>query len=175
MLLRFLEFFTNIRGLPEGAIGTDNATVPFFNLESITNTNGQLLTSGFLYDQPADGFGGFTFNIRTYPGLKELADRAFDAFRDRMNSLFPSLASKLDGGESGLDGWWEAVSPARIEQSLMQSASAEAWLAQMRAIVQSYNPVGRDNSSAIGAWVGTRQNAVRAASTATQLFAMQRD
>ena len=58
-----------MRGTPEGAEDSANAAVPWINLESITNTNGQLLTSGFLYDHPADGFAGFSFNVVTYPGL----------------------------------------------------------------------------------------------------------
>src|SRR3546814_15283626 len=81
------------------------ALVPWLNLESIVNTNGQLITSGFLYDQPADGFAGFSFNVLTYPGLKAMADRSFDTFRDQMAASFPSLDSLIEGGEGGLETW----------------------------------------------------------------------
>src|SRR3546814_7550210 len=62
-----------------------------------SNTNGQLITSGFLYDHPADGFTGFTFNVLTYPGLKAMSDRSFEAFREQMSISFPSLDDLLAG------------------------------------------------------------------------------
>src|SRR3546814_6338905 len=67
-----------------------------------SNTNVQLITSGFLYDHPADGFTGFTFNVLTYPGLKAMSDRSFEAFREQMSISFPSLDDLLAGGEGGL-------------------------------------------------------------------------
>src|SRR5262249_20921341 len=69
------------------------------------NTNGTLTTTGVLFDQPADGFTGFTFNVDTYPGLKELNDRAFEALRDRLYAAFPQYARAgvLDNGPQGLD------------------------------------------------------------------------
>src|SRR5690606_33646717 len=107
--LRFLDFFTNVRGAPEGVLAGVNALVPWLGLESITNTNGQLITSGFLYDHPADGFTGFTFNVSTYPGLKAMADRSFEAFRAQMAQSFPSLDNLLAAGEGNLENWWDAV------------------------------------------------------------------
>jgi subtilase family serine protease len=107
--LPYLEFFTNVRGTPEGATGTVNAQVPWVQLESITNTTGQLIASGYLFDEAADGFAGFSFNVITYPGLRALHDRAFEAFRQQMSLYFPDLDEHLAGGEGGLDAWWEAV------------------------------------------------------------------
>ncbi len=107
--LPYLEFFTNVRGTPEGAAGTANAQVPWVHLESITNTTGQLIASGYLFDEAADGFAGFSFNVITYPGLKELHDRNFEAFRKQMSLYFPDLDPLLAEGEGGLDDWWEAV------------------------------------------------------------------
>jgi PPM family protein phosphatase len=52
------------------------------------------------------------------------------------------------------DGWWECVSNARIEQALMQSTTADEWITQMLGIVQTSDRRGRDNSTAIGIWVG---------------------
>ncbi|MFA7603825.1 MAG: CARDB domain-containing protein, partial [Novosphingobium sp.] len=114
--LRFLDFFTNVRGAPEGTVDSLNTLIPWLNLESIVNTHGQLITSGFLYDHPADGFAGFTFNIQTYPGLKAMADRSFEAFREQMAVSFPSLDDHLAGGEGGLENWWEAVKDHVSEQ-----------------------------------------------------------
>ena len=53
--LPFTEFFTNVRGTPEGLGGQD---VPWDLLDSIINLNGDNTTRGFLHDLPADGFGG---------------------------------------------------------------------------------------------------------------------
>ncbi|MDH4349648.1 MAG: hypothetical protein OEW56_00680, partial [Gemmatimonadota bacterium] len=107
--LPYLEFFTNVRGTPEGAAGSANAQVPWVELESITNTTGQLIASGYLFDEPADGFAGFSFNVITYPGLQALHDRAFEEFRAQMARYFPALDEHLEGGEGGLDAWWQAV------------------------------------------------------------------
>ncbi|MBN8490904.1 MAG: LEPR-XLL domain-containing protein, partial [Burkholderiales bacterium] len=107
--LPYLEFFTNVRGTPEGAAGSANEGVPWAELESITNTDGQLLTSGFLYDQPTEGFSGFTFNVVTYPGLREMHERAFEQFRGKMANYFPELDELLEDGPAGLEDWWSAV------------------------------------------------------------------
>ncbi|KPJ75957.1 MAG: hypothetical protein AMJ54_13385, partial [Deltaproteobacteria bacterium SG8_13] len=107
--LPYLEFATNVRGTPEGAAGTANERVPWVQLESITNTTGQLVTSGYLFDEPADGFAGFSFNVITYPGLRAMHERAFEEFRAQMASYFPDLDAQLAGGEGGLEEWWEAV------------------------------------------------------------------
>ncbi|HEY6816092.1 MAG TPA: CARDB domain-containing protein, partial [Croceibacterium sp.] len=114
--LPFLDFYTNVRGTPEGAAGGPNVSVPWINLESITNVGGQLLTSGFLYDHPANGFAGFSFNVATYPGLKEMADRAFDSFRTQMARAFPQHDELLAEGEGNLEEWWEAVKETVDEQ-----------------------------------------------------------
>ena len=115
--LPFLNFFTNVRGVPGGAEGSANASVPWQGLESITNVDGQLVTSGFLYDHPADGFGGFSFNVLTYPGLKAMADRAFETFRSQMAQHFPELDTVLAaGGEGALEDWWEGAKDAIEER-----------------------------------------------------------
>ncbi|MBL8533517.1 MAG: putative Ig domain-containing protein, partial [Betaproteobacteria bacterium] len=107
--LPYLNFYTNVRGTPEGAAGSANASVPWVQMEAITNTIGQLAASGFIYDLAADGFGGFTFNLETYPGLEELHDQAFDQFRARMAAQFPDLDDKLANGPGGIADWWEAL------------------------------------------------------------------
>ncbi len=114
--LPYLEFYTNVRGAPEGGADGPNADVPWVHMESIVNTIGQLATEGFIFDHAADGFGGFSFNVTTYPGLKELHDRAFEAFRSKMAAFFPDLDGMLADGEAGIGNWWEAVK-AKAEEA----------------------------------------------------------
>ncbi|MEX2214849.1 MAG: Ig-like domain-containing protein [Phycisphaeraceae bacterium] len=100
--LDYLNFFSNVRG---SAPETDLDGVPFPSLNPATNTNGYLLTSGYLYDQHAFGFDGFTFNVETYPGLKELNERNFEQLRERIYAARPDVAASgvLDDGPQGLD------------------------------------------------------------------------
>lgn len=100
--LDYLNFFSNVRGSSPDA---DLDGVPFPSLNPAINTNGYLLTSGYLYDQHAFGFDGFTFNIETYPGLKELNERNFEQLRERIYATNPAFAEAgiLDNGPQGLD------------------------------------------------------------------------
>ena len=108
--LPYMDYFTNLRGTPEGAAGTDNENVPWPRLDTIINRDGQFNSAGVLIDHPADGFAGLSFNIITYPGLRALAEQAFDKFRSQMANRFPELDSILDeGGESAIGDWWEGV------------------------------------------------------------------
>ena len=52
------------------------------------------------------------------------------------------------------DGWWECVSTPTMEHYLMQSTSAQEWITQMLSVVQGSSAGGRDNSTAIGVWLG---------------------
>ncbi len=113
--LPYQQLFTNVRGTPEGAIGTPNENVPWVSLDSITNTSGQQETAGYLLDQRADGHGAITFNLATYPGLRELSERAFDEFRDQVAKKFPDLDPYLADGTGGLESWWEAQIEASAE------------------------------------------------------------
>ena len=100
--LPFVHLFTNVRGDPDLDSLQD---VPWPNLESVLNTDGHNLASGYLLNQDADGFTGFTFNVATYPGLKEMHDRAFEQLRERIYAVFPQFAALgiLDDGPAGLD------------------------------------------------------------------------
>jgi hypothetical protein len=75
------------------------------SVDSALNTEGNVLAPGILYDQHADGFTGFTFNVLTYPGLRELHDRAFEELKTRLYAAFPEHAARgtLDRGPQGLD------------------------------------------------------------------------
>src|SRR4029453_10513121 len=69
------------------------------------NTDGTIVAPGTLFDLEADGFTGFTFNVATYPGLKELHDRNFGERGAKLYALRPDLAEQgvLDDGPQGLD------------------------------------------------------------------------
>ncbi|MBX7229244.1 MAG: serine/threonine-protein phosphatase [Burkholderiaceae bacterium] len=52
------------------------------------------------------------------------------------------------------DGWWESVSTPMMEHYLMRSTSAQEWITQMLSVVQGPSTRSRDNSTAIGVWLG---------------------
>ncbi|MEY8838360.1 CARDB domain-containing protein, partial [Cribrihabitans sp. XS_ASV171] len=126
--LPFLDFFTNVRGEPDGAAGTPNEDIFWAGLESIVNKDGQLATRGFLYDLPADGFAGFTFNVAAYPGLQALHDEAFEAFRARMSTVLPDLDEILEeGGQGAIGDWYDKVVEKATEASPQLGAAMAAF------------------------------------------------
>ena len=100
--LPYLNLTTNVRGTPTGA---ELGSLPWASLVNENNTNGHVLSPGYLLHNPTAGFTGFTFNVLTYPGLTELYDRAFDKLREQIYNLFPDHreAGTLDDGPQGLD------------------------------------------------------------------------
>ncbi|MEL6104395.1 MAG: CARDB domain-containing protein, partial [Planctomycetota bacterium] len=111
--LPFASFTSNLRGGPEGSL----VDLPWAELDSAVNNDGHVTASGYLFDQPADGFSGFTFQVQTYPGLRELHDHSFAAFRDRIYEAIPEYAAldlladgpeALDQVSPGLSLVWEA-------------------------------------------------------------------
>ncbi|WP_372898227.1 hypothetical protein, partial [Stieleria sp.] len=111
--LPYNHFSSNLRGGPEGSL----ADLPWAELDSAVNTDGHLTASGYLFDQPADGFAGFTFQVQTYPGLRELHDHAWEAFKAKIYEAIPEYAaidfladgpSSLDKISPGLALVWEA-------------------------------------------------------------------
>lgn len=98
--LPYVTFATNLGGQPDVSNGTD---VPWASLSSVVNTNGRDLAPGYLYNLQAGGFAGLTFNVSTYPGLRELSDKAWAEFRDSLYQSFPALRGQLDGGPETLN------------------------------------------------------------------------
>src|SRR5262249_14961474 len=51
------------------------------------------------------GFTGFTFNVDTYPGLRQLHDHAFDELKAKLYAAFPQYAEQdlLKDGPQALD------------------------------------------------------------------------
>ncbi|MBF2017367.1 MAG: putative Ig domain-containing protein [Rivularia sp. T60_A2020_040] len=67
--LPYVEFTSNLRGNPDVELSDD---IPWANLISDINTDGRILAPGYVLDLPNAGYVGSTFNVQTYPGLKEL-------------------------------------------------------------------------------------------------------
>jgi len=113
--LPYVQFFSNVRGAPEGGGAQD---LPWASLDSAVNTTGQIMAPGYLFDHDANGFTGFTFNVATYPGLKEMHDRAWEEFKEAVYSSYPLAAEQglLDEGPQGLDVLWDSV----LEKALAQ-------------------------------------------------------
>ena len=106
--LPYLTFSSNVSGQPSNLATSANANVPYSAISGITDTNGQLITSGFLFNAAAGSSSGFTVNVQTYPGLEALNARAFASFAATADKFAPSLAPLLATGASGLAAWWAA-------------------------------------------------------------------
>ena len=106
--LPYLTFSSNVSGQPTNLATSANANVPYSSIAGITDTNGQLITSGFLLNSAGESSSGFTVNVQTYPGLEALNARAFNSFRAEAATFAPSLDSLLANGASGLAAWWTA-------------------------------------------------------------------
>jgi len=52
------------------------------------------------------------------------------------------------------DGWWDALGPGAIEETLERAQSVDDWLDAMCEQVQSRADAGQDNYSAVGVWLG---------------------
>jgi hypothetical protein len=63
------------------------------------------LAPGYALDVEAQGYVGLTFNVQTYPGLKELIARQFELFRERAYAARPEWKAQgyLDNGIEDLD------------------------------------------------------------------------
>ncbi len=98
--LPYIQFFSGVNGALEG-----REDIPWAEIASSINTDGQWRAPGYLFDQDANGFTGFSFNIATYPGLKEMHDRAWEQLVNQIYGAFPELAEQgiLDNGPAGLD------------------------------------------------------------------------
>ncbi|MCH5373133.1 MAG: hypothetical protein JJ992_04105, partial [Planctomycetes bacterium] len=100
--LPYVRFFSNLRGAPEGG---DVEDLPWAELKSDVNLDGNVTAGGYLLDEPADGFTGFTFEVGTYLGLRELHDHAFEELKSKLYAAFPehAEADTLAAGPEALD------------------------------------------------------------------------
>ena len=122
--LPFVTFASNLRG----SLADDSLSdVPWASLDSAVNTDGYETASGYLFDQPAAGFNGFTFDVATYPGLREMHDRAYEQLRNRLVELQPGFADLLTDDPASLGPWWNEVRQSLLERF---PDSAGAWIMQ---------------------------------------------
>ncbi|NML18276.1 PP2C family protein-serine/threonine phosphatase [Azohydromonas caseinilytica] len=69
----------------------------------------------------------------------------------------PAAAAVLEEGDVYLlcsDGWWGALQPQDLADTLAQSSCVEAWLQGMCARIEARAAPGQDNFTAVGVWVG---------------------
>ncbi|MCA9049815.1 MAG: hypothetical protein KDA89_13860, partial [Planctomycetaceae bacterium] len=101
----YLRLTGNVRGVPDGVQSSEIAPIPWFSLDSVTNTTGEYTTSGYLFDQPAGQYSGFTVNVLTYPGLLDAARQNLADLQAALAELVPEAAAELDDGFAGLEGF----------------------------------------------------------------------
>nr|WP_309246834.1 CARDB domain-containing protein [Ramlibacter montanisoli] len=86
--LPYVSFNSNVRGAPDG----QRTDVPWVSLDSEVNSGGFMLAPGYALDVTAGGFVGMSFSVTTYPGLKALYDRDFEAYKRALYDARPDLA-----------------------------------------------------------------------------------
>ncbi|MFM2004219.1 MAG: hypothetical protein RI963_3645, partial [Planctomycetota bacterium] len=102
--LPFVQFASNLRGGPDG-----RNDIAWAQIDSAVNTagafSGTVRAPGYLFDTDANGFTGFSFNVLTYPGLRELHDRNWEELVKKIYEAIPELAEKkaLEKGPDALD------------------------------------------------------------------------
>ena len=118
MSLPYVVFGSNIGGKPNGkttaVANTQNydgtpfknirKDIPWAALDSSLNINGINLAPGYALDINAGGFVGATFNVQTYPGLKEWLEQDFEGLRSKLYAVRPDWKEQglLDGGVQDL-------------------------------------------------------------------------
>ncbi len=95
--LKRVSFSTNLRGAPAVA------DVPWASLDAAVNTNGEIMAPGYVLDLANRGFAGASFTVETYPGLREILDRDFQALKAKIEGLYPQYSGLLEQkGPAGL-------------------------------------------------------------------------
>ena len=85
--------------------GLRRSDVPWAQLDGALNTDGFNLASGYAFDVAAGGQVGMSFNLQTYPGLKEWLNYDFEGLRDKLYATHPDWKASglLDGGVADLN------------------------------------------------------------------------
>jgi hypothetical protein len=126
LALPYVVFGSNVGGQPPGAVlagavnnpaygitptGAIRGDVPWASLDGLSNTQGWNLAPGYAFDLAGNGFAGFTFNVQTYPGLREWLNYDFEGLRAKLYAIRPDWKAQglLDGGVQDLN---------RIQQGL---------------------------------------------------------
>ncbi len=98
--LHYVHAESNVSGGPTAG---SLQNLPWATLNSNVDLGGTDTTSGYLVDEAAGGFTGFTFNVDTYPALKRCTTTQFDVLKQILYTDFPALA-KADILKDGPDG-----------------------------------------------------------------------
>ena len=103
-----------MRGAPDG----QRTDVPWASLDSEVNTTGLMLAPGYAFDVSAGGYVGLSFSVTSYPGLKAIWDRDFEAYRAAVYDALPELkkSGALDAGVSALPKELRSGSPTRTRR-----------------------------------------------------------
>ncbi|UUZ69428.1 putative Ig domain-containing protein [Polaromonas sp. P2-4] len=90
---------------PTPTSGLPRADVPWAKLDGAQDTGGFNLAPGYAFDVAAGGFVGMSFNLQTYPGLKEWLNYDFEGLRDKLYATHPDWKAQglLDGGVQDLN------------------------------------------------------------------------
>ncbi|RUY63435.1 hypothetical protein EN962_33885, partial [Mesorhizobium sp. M7A.F.Ca.CA.001.09.2.1] len=139
--LPYVTFQTNLRGGTQPQSGED---VPWASLESEANTSGTILAPGYLYDMPAGAFTGLSFNVSTYPGLREMNDRAWEEFKQRVYAEIPALAGTLDAGPTALDQIYPGLYDLYRQLGAIPDECREPFIPFRFNVVAAATPMTRD-------------------------------
>ena len=118
--LPYVIFASNVVGQPDGKMvdiantqqygttptdGKLRQDIPWAVLDNQLNTNGLNLTPGYAFDVNAGGFVGATFNVQSYPGLKEWLAQDFEGLRSKLYAIRPDWKAQnlLAGGIQDLN------------------------------------------------------------------------
>ncbi len=154
--LPYVIFGSNIGGRPDGVTldsagntqaygitptnGTLRSDIPWAQLDGAQNTAGFNLAPGYALDVAAGGFVGATFNVQTYPGLKEWLNYDFEGLRDKLYALRPEWKTQglLDGGVQDLDN----ISSGLAQKFLSKDPETHVTKLEWLAIPFRFNVVG---------------------------------
>jgi len=145
--LPYVVFGSNIGGQPDGVTldnggntqaygitptnGTLRSDIPWAQLDGAQNTAGFNLAPGYALDVAAGGFVGATFNVQTYPGLKEWLNYDFEGLRDKLYVLRPEWKTQglLDNGVQDLNNIAPGLTQKFLSQDPKQHVTKLEWLA----------------------------------------------
>ncbi len=122
--------------------------VPWASLDPVVNTSdtpGYLLAPGYLLDEHAGGYAGFSFNVATYPLLNELLSYDWGRVKEMAYAVFPELAATdaLRAGPTALN----EIAPGLYEafmKRLLLPCEALRYMAFQFPIVAAATTMTRD-------------------------------
>ncbi|MHB8956711.1 MAG: putative Ig domain-containing protein [Pirellulaceae bacterium] len=143
--LPYAVITTTLRGDPAAAQTQD---VPWARLDPVVNTSdtpGYLLAPGYVLDEHAGGYAGFSFNVATYPLLNELLSYDWNRVKEMAYAVFPELAATdaLQAGPAALNELAPGLYEAFIERILLP-CQVQQFMAFQFPIVAAATTLTRD-------------------------------